>query len=86
MAGVPGPGSGVLEVTSGIQEKYYPRPNRLWDHSKGPLVGPEPRLTGHTLPWIRPERRKPPKGLSATLKTPLQKTARRQGATTAVES
>ena len=30
----------------GGPHKYRPRPNRLWDHSKGPKGAPEPRLTG----------------------------------------
>ena len=40
----------------GSEFKYYPRPDRLWGHPKGPLGAPEPHLSGPILPCINPER------------------------------
>ena len=47
------------QPAGGSEFKYRPRPNRIWGHSKGPLGGPEPHLSGPILPCIRPERGKP---------------------------
>ena len=47
------------QPAGGSEFKYCPRPNRLWGHSKGPLGGPEPHISGPIFPCIRPERGKP---------------------------
>ena len=41
------------QPAGGSEFKYRPRPNGLWGHSKGPLGGPEPHISGPILPSIR---------------------------------